>query len=364
MSKTIFILGAGASKAAGAPLMADFITTAEDLLNRNVVEKEKEDFLTVLEARQELQNIFSKASFDVSNIESVFAAFEMAQIIQKFGNYPVEKINSLSNSMKKVIVKTIESSMEFRVITKSSIPIIAPSPYPSFVNLVEKILQEKQEDVSIFTFNYDLALDVAFANKGIQIDYGLENQGIPVLKLHGSLNWGECAECNKIIPVTIDQYFDKFYLIDKNEKINFFLNLPLEKFNHCNKPLLHIPFIVPPTWNKNTYYDKISPIWIRAALEMSNAENIFVIGYSFPETDKFFHYLYALGTVGKNFLKRFWVYNPDENVESKFRKIIGGAAADKSCSDFRKMTFKNAIVDLEENFLDSHSISTKTVSYI
>lgn len=44
MSNVVFILGAGASKQAGAPLMADFLDVATDLLRSNRVDDKKDHF--------------------------------------------------------------------------------------------------------------------------------------------------------------------------------------------------------------------------------------------------------------------------------------------------------------------------------
>jgi len=88
------------------------------------------------------------------------------------------------------------------------------------------------------------------------------------------------------------------------------------------------PVIVPPTWNKADSHRSLSRVWSRGALELSQAENIIVIGYSMPETDAFFRYLYALGTVGPVMLKRFWVFDPDTTgaVEKRFENLLGHGA--------------------------------------
>jgi hypothetical protein len=59
---------------------------------------------------------------------------------------------------------------------------------------------------------------------------------------------------------------------------------------------------------------------------LSDAENIFVCGYSLPETDVFFKHLFALGTVGTSFIRRFWVINNDGGVGQRFRAMLGKAA--------------------------------------
>ena len=47
MSKTVFILGAGASREAGAPLMFDFLDTAENIMKRGLLcGNDKKHFLS------------------------------------------------------------------------------------------------------------------------------------------------------------------------------------------------------------------------------------------------------------------------------------------------------------------------------
>jgi len=54
MAKNVFILGAGASKEAGAPLMAEFLDVARDLFTSGKIEKpqDRESFQKVFEAIQ------------------------------------------------------------------------------------------------------------------------------------------------------------------------------------------------------------------------------------------------------------------------------------------------------------------------
>jgi hypothetical protein len=63
-------------------------------------------------------------------------------------------------------------------------------------------------------------------------------------------------------------------------------------------------------------------VWRRIAKELSDAENIVVIGYSLPEVDEFFRYLFRLGTVGDSLLRRFIVFDPDEAVRAHFTELL------------------------------------------
>ena len=75
---------------------------------------------------------------------------------------------------------------------------------------------------------------------------------------------------------------------------------------------------------KTEYHNSLSIVWKKAAQLLSEAENIFVIGYSLPESDSFFRYLYGLGTVGDFMLKRFWIFDPDQSgaVKSRFEETF------------------------------------------
>ena len=85
------------------------------------------------------------------------------------------------------------------------------------------------------------------------------------------------------------------------------------------------PVLVPPTWNKNEYHIGLPRVWGHAARELAEAENIFVIGYSLPESDTFFRYLFALGSASDTRLKRLWVVNPDKggHVKGRFEAMVG-----------------------------------------
>ena len=74
MSSVVFILGAGASRRAGVPLMSNFLDVAYDLWKTGQVDDVKESFESVFEGRELLQQVLSKSRLDIHNIESVFAA--------------------------------------------------------------------------------------------------------------------------------------------------------------------------------------------------------------------------------------------------------------------------------------------------
>jgi len=116
MSKVVFILGAGASQEAGAPLMADFLDVADEIQEKAKAEIDADSFALVAKARSALQSVHSKAFIDLDNIESLFAAFEMAQLFgRKFGSLTEAEIENLGRAIRRLIVQTLERQIQFPV---------------------------------------------------------------------------------------------------------------------------------------------------------------------------------------------------------------------------------------------------------
>jgi len=331
--KTVFILGAGASRAAGGPLMSDFLDYSEKLmrLKTDGFVQAEEAFNDVFNALTELQAVHAKSYLDLDNIEVLFGAIEMAQIICKLGARQKEQIIKLRDSIITLIYKTLEYSIEFPI--KDSI-IYPPWPYENFCKMLVDLRINRLKkyadahEFSFLTFNYDLALDYALTYYSLYYSYCLSNEKeigkLPYLKLHGSINWGICQECNKIVPL----YFNELKLpinLSDLKSCHYELGSALHYKSCCQKPLKGPPVLIPPTWNKTGYHGQLSNVWKRAAEELSKADNIFIIGYSLPETDSFFRYLFALGSESSKRIKRFWVFDPDPTgtVEKRFRELIG-----------------------------------------
>ncbi len=357
MSNVVFVLGAGCSKQCGAPLMADFLDVASYLHSTGKVDDKAPYFEKVFKAIGALQVVHSKSQLDLNNIESVFNAFEIANTIGKLPGFVPEEIPSVISSLKEVIVTTLEQTIKFPA--RGSY-ISAPLPYKSFVELLQHIMSDAvpTHTVSVITFNYDIAIDVALHMARLGIDYGLGSSSssgyVPLLKLHGSLNWASNSNDGSIVPLTLGDYLSKY-------SIKFPMNISecripigaqLKEYfsNNTNIEVEAEPVIVPPTWNKAEHHQILSQVWGRAAKELSQAEYIFIIGYSLTETDVFFRLLYALGTVGGAPLKKIEVFNPDNSVETRkrFESLMGSGAIARF--DYKQFDFSQSISKIKNHF--------------
>jgi len=358
LSDIVFILGAGASRDCGAPLMYDFLDTASRLLSVGEVNNKKEHFKRVFKAISSLQAVHSKSQLDLNNIESIFTALEIANVLGKLPGFEKEEIPEVIASLKEVIVSTLERKIVFPTKGKSILP---TSSYNSFSTLIGYLKSDAHPSLTsaVITFNYDIALDVAMHINGQGPVYGFGPDvsayfPTKLLKLHGSLNWAVRTDSGNVQPLTLQEYFSKYSYNGFEERgtCHIPIGSQLQKYysQHTDVNVNPEPVIVPPTWNKADYHHLLSTIWGLAAKELEGAEYIFIIGYSLPETDAFFRLLYGLGSVGETPLKKVAVFNPDATgqIEKRFRDMLGPGALARF--EYKQLTFDKSINDIRSMF--------------
>lgn len=360
MANFVFILGAGTSATAGCPLMLNFLDVAQELFARDALTPaEQESYVQVFKALDEMQGIIAKANIDVRNIESVLAALETGKLLGRLGTLSHQEVDNAPTHMRNLIVSVIERTTRFG---NGEAVLSAPGDYHRFARLI-KLALEKKHTVAVLTFNYDIAADFSLANLELGLDYHLEGNSvttpsIPFFKLHGSLNWRRCSvqSCNYVEAFKLNDVCSNpsnFIQADKGKNITrlrMFSDV-FQSRSHCAQPLVIEPVIVPPTWDKTRHYEAITPVWRGAANYLSAASHIFVCGYSFPDTDVFFRYLFAVGgSAPSRLLKRFHVFNPNEEVGERFRSLLGPAVSDRFV--FSNLKFARALDEIK-NFVET-----------
>jgi len=326
-------LGAGASKSCGAPLMCNFLDIASRLYAEGKVKNEEIHFQNVFESISKLQLIHSKAQLDLTNIESIYTSFEMGLILGKLPGIKAEEIIGLIKSLKVVIYRTLEESIKYKV--DKHYYIHPPNDYDKFSKTILEIQSlTPRKNITLITFNYDIALDYSLFRNNLIPNYGfidLNDNSIPLLKLHGSLNWAIRKDNNEILTLNMREYFQKHSInhpMVAECKVPIASHLSEYYKKYENIDVEDEPVIIPPSWNKLEYQKMIKSIWGKAASALERAEYIFIIGYSMPETDSFFRLLYAIGTVGEVLLKKLIIINTDasDEIKDRFKDILGPSA--------------------------------------
>jgi hypothetical protein len=328
MADVVVLLGAGCSRSAGAPLMNDFLDRARALFDLSEVEPWRTEFQSVFDAVGRLGAVHSKSQLDVVNLEAVFNAFEMALQLRKFPGMNDQEIEGLIPAIKTVIVRTLEQTIQFPFRDDRATP---PADYAAFADTLRWIGKERKPrlSVAVMTFNYDIALDVALLSRGFQFTYGLDEAslevGMPLLKLHGSLNWF-LQDSGQIKALDVYKLLSQRMTLPGDMPSTIPLPVSREHPDLARTGPQALPFIVPPTMSKGEHHRQILPVWRRAAKELGQARHIFICGYSLPSTDEFFRVLYALGSQGPETLRNVVVLDPDSSVHQRVRSMLGPAA--------------------------------------
>lgn len=272
--KEVFFLGAGASVSGGAPTFANFRDKAREVLTEFVQEGSSDSEIPLF---KKVLNQWDENYADY-NIEEYYSAVEMN-----------EQLNDEKSIISKDIVRFIAYTIE---------NLIDSSTTEAYKSLV------KYDAIkAIITTNWDILLERSIReivntrsnyNGYINYDniikpYDHDNANVPpksdgyippILKLHGSLNWGFCEECGEMY------YF--------NRKVYRKLESDFDSKCNNHKNIKLIPFIIPPTLSKlektelnkeKSPYVPLRSIWSKASEYIRLCEKIYFIGYSFPETD-------------------------------------------------------------------------------
>jgi hypothetical protein len=353
MADVVFIVGAGASVHAGAPVMSNFIDVARDLLAGGQVNDRKKEFETAFKVISHLQRVHSKARLDHNNVEAVFAAVDLARTLGKLPGFESGEIDNARKSLVWMIVRTLEESIKIETVGGH---FTGTNEYKQMARLIAELEgREPKLSCAVLTFNYDVAMDLTFCVEGLRFTYGLTpgQGGLPLLKLHGSLNWMRTRDGDRIIvPFDMQTY-------QKEVRLQWFGGdrKRQDVTTHVTKNCVELlkrqeiavedePLLIPPTWSKGEYYRDIANVWGRAARELEEAKYIFVLGYSLPETDQFFRSLFALGTEGPTILNRIAIFDPNSGpVEQRFRAMLGQAALDRFSA--HNMLFESGLVQID-----------------
>lgn len=352
----VYILGAGFSRDAGAPLIHDFLDRAREFFDNpdsGLDAGERNQFELVFKFKREVAKAREKFRIDLDNIEQLFGLVEMSQ-----------RLGSESPATRDATVYLIAKTLELALRNTSTRPQVkfglvrSYAQQASFLSYVRRadsigeifetdiythfglLLSGKYDDPrklasrsnTVITFNYDLLLDDALIRVGSKPGYGLadavfdeRNSGaseVPLLKLHGSTNWAIC-ECNQVHIVEQKVTADPGTFRSR-------------RCCKCQRSGLRL-MLVPPSWDKSEYSEVMRPVWKNAVDALKTATRIIVIGYSMPETDAFFKFLLALGLAENDRLYRLIVVDrlqgpsPQEgnSIERRWRGMLEGVFVDR-----------------------------------
>lgn len=287
---TVFVLGAGFSKAAGLPSQAELLGK----VLRGDGSKEIRDFI---------ERVYGLVGEDAERLalEDVYTPIHRSVARNEWlkGHSPDE-------------LWALERTLTAGIADALNIDISEADSAGGFLSRFVGELADRATPgggAAVISLNWDIVLDRRLhleiarraagdrdGRKGV-IDYcchctGLGNEDdriipgllakserrprVKLLKLHGSLNWLTCRQCHRL-------YVNKMEKIGRSE-----FSEP-QTCRHCEKsgqgsPKLGASILLP-TFQKNMGDHHIQQVWNQAGTEISRARKIVFIGYSFPLAD-------------------------------------------------------------------------------
>lgn len=226
---------------------------------------------------------------------------------------------------------------------------LAYKPPEIIVSLAKHILQTPNE-YNFLTLNYDIFLEHLFGVVSQwKVDYNdlykypmsslrtriIDSSSITVrspypqapaiLKLHGSVNWFWAKNSSS----------DDIYFSDGTEKDFSNLVMGLE------------PYIIPPVLDKNSFYNHITirSLWQQAEQLLKQADEIYIIGFSFPQTDLSVKYLFQSAL--HNIKPKIYIINIEEekNLHKNYYSVFMNKSLDYTYTG-KTDVLKNFIRDI------------------
>jgi len=279
-SKTVIFLGAGASKADGAPMQSELFKSYFTSLKVNDGGARYDNTRKLVKRYFREFFALDVDAHDINDIK--FPTFEEALGVLDLAIKRNERYSGIHTDIEKykeALVFSMAKAIEFELEEKYQ------GWYPEFDKgyyhnmMVKNLYKElKHNEITLISTNYDLLIDNALINNGFTPSYEVDEPEnvVTLLKIHGSLNWQMCTDCKKLYTRRMR---DTLLDIDYGETV----------CEGCQESLESI--IVPPTYFKDMTNPHLVKCWEDADAKLTCANHIIFCGYSFPDADIHLKYL-------------------------------------------------------------------------
>lgn len=295
-NKIVYILGAGASKDFGLPLGNEYYSAFDELekhKHENKAKKTLKGAMVFLE--NHLKKVFPyiepKDKMTWPNLETILSASFFLDEMDIFNHAVKLAYCILTSSMEKPFLGTIgekKQGVDNYLERKEKLR-----------SFIERVVSNKNDDVSFVVFNYDILLDdileelsdrlfgepfdpiidgfsYCFPIYSLADKNKVVNQkGAKLIKPHGSLNLAYCARCRKVyygplFPYSIEHERERVTCGCGNKMKLLYVPASFNK-----EKVLGNDFVAE-YWHKmNEYYVNV----------VSEADKIIIVGYTFPDYD-------------------------------------------------------------------------------
>lgn len=304
-NKTVYILGAGFSADAKAPMQNKIV---EEIFKLN----DSKSYLFKQNKITQFKNFLSKTLYIQKNLHSSIPLEDIFTPLDRciadnisFRNLDINEVKEIREVVYYLIGVTLKELLSYNI-EKEYINKFAQYLFDNCIDRKNLGYKDSYTDkVAVISTNWDILLDNSIneiinrSGEKAVVDYcchissydsqnhnikpGLEILGeggfnIKLLKLHGSYNWLQCPRC---LRVYID-FYEKLVVSQFDQK---------EKCRHCNSNFGNhnshtlTSNLIMPTFLKDFSNPQYKLIWQNAGVELAEATKIVFIGYSLPQAD-------------------------------------------------------------------------------
>ena len=278
----VYLLGAGCSASFGYPVTSQIMPgICEHIFAAGQLEDYK------LQLTDSLSKIYScfVPPYDKENLVDIIELLSLVDYscLYNLPPHPDMDIKSTDSLKENLLRALVEMLTEYDLKKKDK---EARLSYKAF----QKVLKDQinSHNVSIITTNYDMSIDLALSEDGLEIDYGIEyrnfdsevisrprDAGVKYFKLHGSHNWLKCNCCGM------------YYINSKGNISQRFFDNELNYNNTCicsDHARLQL-VLVAPSLVRDVRDPNLLQIWNLAQESLRTADELIFIGYSLPSED-------------------------------------------------------------------------------
>ena len=319
--KVAFLLGAGASKPSPS-----CIPTVMELLESLLQRARRID-------REQINSLIHACNDQgITNIEDLLTAVyimdfysrnpRVLDLIQSqmfvdtrrpgFPRYPGAGTQYATVSSAAYLQDTLQ--VLFGLLSNLMLPARPNSGHESIASYVRN-----NDDSSIITTNYDCCMDLALLGNGSEPGYTIKfsnyhsessSKAVPLIKLHGSLNWFYCQTCQNVSLMQIKEAFKDF----ADRKSEYPIISVCADCGDQRRGLL-----VPPNAMKFDVASPLQSLIGEAAGKFETATLIIVVGFSFSEADAYISRMISKAMLD-NEKARMIVVDPDYRVAARLRR--------------------------------------------
>ncbi|NUQ53330.1 MAG: hypothetical protein HUU19_11615 [Phycisphaerales bacterium] len=311
--RVVVLCGAGLSAEVGLPTMARWSQCVQQ--HPGIKERDRRDLQAI---HIECNAILGQVGATAANLEHLASTLEMLRLCRPAFEF-------------QECVEHRTPSQGLRLLRSTICQIYSPDPTDLRHNAGNMIhaLVDRASDLHIITTNYDLNIELGAAHLGYAIDvsseidraratlrnkeeadifsmYSAPSRGRPasrpspigLSKLHGSVNWFTLPDgllvADALKLCHSDDRQSYFRLLSMNEGL-------VDPTSTC---------IVAPSITKGDHFLVVGSQWKSAAEAIRAADQLWIIGYSFPASDAFMRYFMATSLRRNTTLGRLVVIDP------------------------------------------------------